>query len=442
MAERTYTQVIFSVEGIQAYLFATGKLKEMIGGSEITASYPDKVTSICEEELSLTEADEPKDGQDWYCILQNAAGSVRLLVPNDGLAREILRRVSLLAIEKYPGLPLYGASVPCVWTTQEADSFAETFNIYDAPNPNAVDAANEQSFAQAFQSGQEKIAQKRAIQAMPPRSVWPFCRVAPLDGLPAVWKDKDQYVSAESRARSTQDLLNDAEKRFKEVEDYLRTGEDAVLPPKTEFVWFRDLDTMLEQSPLKKIALLHMDGNSLGALFRRRRAELKGKPVAEQNRAMRALSLLVDRANKHAFTCALRAIIAQEIKESGLCPAYYPVPARPLVLGGDDLTILIKANLAFDFADAYAAAFEAYTKEQNTPMSVGGGMVIIPKGYPFTRAFGMVEALTDNAKAMTETEDEGTFRPSSIDYLVLTNDIDRDILPCAKKARLPATEAF
>ena len=397
---RTFQQIMLSVEGIQAYLFSTGKLKEMIGASELTSSFPDDAISFCENVLHLTKATKPSDSGDWYVIFQKGAGVLRLLLPDRELARRLLDHMSTMQVEKYTGLPLFGACVPCEWSME--------------------------GVKKAYKEAKLAISKKRATQAVAPRSVWPFCRVAPLDGLPAVTKDQDdRYLSVESMKRRSPQLLTAAKRKFEAQIEGIIAAEPRLQGVRPEYI--ENIDDMMRDSPVQKIALLHMDGNDLGKLFRSAQERLEGSSPEKQNEEMLALSNLVDDANHYAFTRAMGCIIKNDLdmRDSKKKPVkdVYIVPARPLVLAGDDLTIILRADLSFDFADTYAAAFQDYTEEKGNPMSVGGGMVIMPSGYPFTQAFMMAEELTTNAKKLT-CNDKINPRPSSIDYLVITNDVD------------------
>ena len=106
------------------------------------------------------------------------------------------------------------------------------------------------------------------------------------------------------------------------------------------------------------------------------------------------------------------------------------VPARPLVLGGDDVTVVIRADLALYFIDAFVKEFERYSnqelgkKEPKDKLTVGVGMVVCPTGYPFLKAFDLSEELVKNSKKLTALMGN---RPSSMDYIVITNDTENDI---------------
>lgn len=55
---------------------------------------------------------------------------------------------------------------------------------------------------------------------------------------------------------------------------------------------------------------------------------------------------------------------------------------------------------------------------------MGIGIVVCSSSFPFVRAFDLSENLVSNAKSITVNEKN---RPGSLDYVVITNDIEDDI---------------
>jgi hypothetical protein len=109
-------------------------------------------------------------------------------------------------------------------------------------------------------------------------------------------------------------------------------------------------------------------------------------------------------------------------------------------MGGDDLTVLARADLAFDFVEAFVTAYEEFTREKSgQTLSLGVGMVIMPSSYPFLKAYHLAEELCDSAKQLTQDAPEGQQRPSSLDYLVLTSEVEED-LAALRRRTTTATE--
>lgn len=95
------------------------------------------------------------------------------------------------------------------------------------------------------------------------------------------------------------------------------------------------------------------------------------------------------------------------------------MPLRPLVLGGDDITVIARADIALAFISLFARRFEELGKEND--LSLGIGMLIMDSSYPFAKAFRLVESLLESAKHATL---DAKPRPSSLDYIVLTGELE------------------
>lgn len=76
------------------------------------------------------------------------------------------------------------------------------------------------------------------------------------------------------------------------------------------------------------------------------------------------------------------------------------------MLGGDDVTIVIRPDLALYFIDAFVKEFERYSNQafieqnKNNPnanrqdkLTVGVGMVVCPTGYPFLKPLICLKSL-------------------------------------------------
>lgn len=394
---------VLEVGGIQNFILRTGKLKEMIAGSELVASLSESFLDARFDAEKLkpipaAEARRPEAGE--VLVAQSSAGTVHLLFSDVGTAKAFVTSFCLEALERYPGIPLYAAVEGCTWTRESIDRARTTVG----------------------QKIQEKRSTASPATGLPTH---PVCRTARLDGLPAVAVDGDETVSLLSATKRAKDLVEAANERLRSVD---RDAVEQALGTLDAFDWGRWIfDTEKIADANGKVAYVHLDGNDLGALFKRKRQSLDGvRDPAEAMRKMGKLSSLVTRATRAAFEIALGAVLhfdlyrlAPDSKKSSV------IPVRPLVLGGDDVTCVMKADLALLFVRTFVVHFERLTKELGEPLSVGGGMVVCPAGYPFLKAYDLVEELTKNAKNLT-VSDQGT-RESSFDYVVLTNDAEKSL---------------
>lgn len=381
---------VLEVGGIQNFILGTGKLKEMIGGSELIESLSKNfLEEICKQLnlkiIGYEDPHEPKDNE--VLTVQRNAGALHLLFSSSDKAKSFVNKFGLAVIEKYPGLPLFAAVETCEW---KIDSLLDVKHILS-----------------------RKITEKRNLAPVATGlEMLPICTTARLDGLPAVEIDKKVAISLVSRTRRTEDLLRDAKDRLNETTKNL--------PSELRVICSDDLNELAGDS--NRVAFIHMDGNDLGNLFAQHIKENKSTPVEQFIYKMGKLSKHVEETTKAAFDKALLTIIDFEAKyrhkKKIICPA------RPLVLGGDDVTVIVRADLALLFIDAFVKEFEAYSQKQER-LSVGVGMVVCQSGYPFLKAFSLAEDLLKNAKQATANITEN--RPSSLDYIVLTNDAENNL---------------
>jgi hypothetical protein len=75
-------------------------------------------------------------------------------------------------------------------------------------------------------------------------------------------------------------------------------------------------------------------------------------------------------------------------------------PYEVLMLGGDDLLLICRANGALDFVRAYAEELSQYPLADGKPLTVAMGVAIAQKGYPLHRLHELAESLASSAKRL------------------------------------------
>lgn len=376
------------VGGIQNFIGSTGKLKEMIGGSEI-------VYHICQKEFyedilreigCARQAADRDDGSDWHMVLQNNAGTLCLLLPNQEKAKAFLKAYSRKGLEKFPGLPLFGAQADMAW--------------------------DKESWKRARHDADAHISRKRMSSAVASGvPMLPVLRAARLDGLPAVAEEHRKDGGAELVSWLSLCKRNPA--MLKMSEDRLRS----LVETPDGVIWANDLEEMLGAKG-GKVALIHMDGNDLGKLFSSKLEENAHVDLLDGIRAMKKLSEFIEKNNKEAFAHAAKSLLDYICFDNA---SNQVMPLRPLVMGGDDITVIARADIALAFIDLFVNRFESLGADEK--LSLGVGMVVMDSSYPFAKAFTLVESLLENAKRRTL---DMTPRPSSLDYLVLTEEVENN----------------
>ena len=139
------------------------------------------------------------------------------------------------------------------------------------------------------------------------------------------------------------------------------------------------------------IAIVHADGNSLGQIVQR---------IGGDMEQYRRFSQLLDEATERAANAAFEKL---EVREGD---AY---PLRPVVLGGDDMTVIIRGSLAIAYAREFIRQFEYHTgqgelgeivhRATGLPcLTACAGVAFIKSSYPFHYGYKLAEELCSAAK--------------------------------------------
>jgi len=141
------------------------------------------------------------------------------------------------------------------------------------------------------------------------------------------------------------------------------------------------------------IAIIHADGNGLGQVVQK-----IGKSEDSLKEFSYALGQSTQNAAQNAFS---RAIQSNRNTNA--------IPFRPIILGGDDLTVICKGDLAIPFTKYFLGEFEMETKKNigNILKSCNcsieyltacAGIAFIKSSYPFYYGYNLAETLCSEAK--------------------------------------------
>ena len=151
------------------------------------------------------------------------------------------------------------------------------------------------------------------------------------------------------------------------------------------------------------IAVVHADGNSLGKTIQRMAKQLSSRQMQS---AMKAFSKKLDTATRLAAAAAFEEVVKPVVdEEKGV------IPLRPVLLGGDDITLIIRGDLALDFTAAFLANFALQTKiqfselveryeikELQKGLTACAGIAYVKYNYPFHYAVDLSEELCRHTK--------------------------------------------
>lgn len=148
------------------------------------------------------------------------------------------------------------------------------------------------------------------------------------------------------------------------------------------------------------IAIIHADGNGVGKVV---------QVVGKKKDVFREFSQKLDQATKEAANQAFDAV-AKRFENNKI------IPIRPVVLSGDDMTVILRGDLAIDYANAFITAFEEKTKEHlgkilreqhvfaddKDNLTACAGIAFIKSSYPFYYGYQLAEDLCGQAKKDTK----------------------------------------
>ncbi|MCH3960196.1 MAG: hypothetical protein LKE51_12900 [Selenomonas sp.] len=148
-----------------------------------------------------------------------------------------------------------------------------------------------------------------------------------------------------------------------------------------------ELSKLGQRETENDIAIVHIDGNNMGAKF-------AGCDTLTKRKNM---SLDIREKTMRAF-CHLVDSIQQEIEQDTFLKVNLNwdgrrlLPIRPLVLGGDDMTFICAAKVALRYAERVMESM------RQAGIDTCAGIAILNTSYPFFRGYTLAEQLCDAAK--------------------------------------------
>lgn len=147
----------------------------------------------------------------------------------------------------------------------------------------------------------------------------------------------------------------------------------------------------------RRIAVVHVDLSGLGEVFRK-----VNKTARNSDDIKDVADAIEGVVQGSAQTATAELLDFAELRDYGL----RVIPGRPVLLGGDDITILLRADLAFRFATTLLTeiekqserAFEAFAHRGLSKVSACAGIAIVKAGQPFLMANALADSLVRSAK--------------------------------------------
>lgn len=387
--------LFIETSGNQSYIYATNKLRENVGASELTyragtqwvlaaAGFPEAPTGEPQAYRQWLARGPSRDGVE---VVLATSGKALLVVDDRQRARQILAVLTTRAAKDAPGLSVGGA-------------------IVELPSRRTADVNS------AIAAVHQRFNANRDLMPAPAQrfALLPFCQPCATSGWPASALGKEAADQEESMPFAAPALAKrkSADDWFRRIRQVFRNNDADFFIAASAYQLEQEFDE------LPWLAVVHSDGNGLGQIMMQFDRWLD--PGDDYLATLRAFSVELDAATENAFYSAcqrLRAVGAA--KEPGQRDKRRRLPVVPLLLGGDDLTALVHGHHALPFARAFLEAFEAECAEQPTiariarealgagRLSAGAGVAIVKTHFPFHSAYDLAESLLRSAKVVKRT---------------------------------------
>lgn len=151
------------------------------------------------------------------------------------------------------------------------------------------------------------------------------------------------------------------------------------------------------------IAIIHADGNGLGQILSK---------FSSSQKDFHDFSEKLNEATCQAARNAFQKVYTKQNKKG--------IPFRPVVLGGDDMTMICGASLALDYVKVYLEEFENATKQKlgaENGLTACAGIAFIKSSYPFHYGYDLAETLCTQAKIVSKNpliQKDAPNAPSSV----------------------------
>lgn len=412
--------VLIETSGNQNYIFSTNRLRENIGASELTyqaGTYwvvqavatqnkellikdwrkPDQFRQMLRDDNSALEDSNRKAE-----VIIAASGKALVLTQDQDTAKTIISEVTRRALIEAPGLDIAGVYESFTWSEKDTDSLSDaikavhkTFEEVRSRRPSP-----ENRFLRL------PIVASCAISGLPASTIDTLGKKPkPISKISSVKRDK---------AEAAKERLTNLDKRLQSQIDQLLRDEES------------------EEEKRSWLAVVHADGNGLGQIFINFKDYIgKDKNCRDYVNQYREFSLALDECTEAAFKKALDVFPEEEDRKRKKV-----APIVPLIIGGDDLTVVCDGHYALEFTKVFLQEFEKQTEEnpeiskisqkafEIKRLSSCAGVAIVKRHFPFSVAYELAEKLIKSAKTVkqevTKKNDKSTpFPCSAIDFHIL-----------------------
>lgn len=392
--------LLIETSGNQRYIFSTNKLRENIGASELIYQIGTKVVLEAVgktftdtqnlQKFLLNDGENPpieKQGNDGVEIIIATSGKALLLTKTPEKAKEIVSFVTKKALIEMPGLTVHGAIV------EVKDDLTDIHSAVGEIHRKL------ENIRYQIPSSQQRFQRL------------PFVEPCATSGLPA--KQIYQHESLKTKAEELKPHSGLSIKKQDASDESKNRLENTI-----KSTGLKDFQLPANINELEKtfpntnwLAVIHADGNGLGEIFLNFHKYLTYPSQTFNGRTYineyRKFSAALDECSIKAAVHGLKNL---QNKADSVHSSQRKIPLIPLILGGDDLTVICDGEYAIKFTYDFLTEFENQTAQNNLIKSIAqkafgverlgicAGVAIIKPHFPFHQAYDLAESLLKSAK--------------------------------------------
>ncbi|OLO52890.1 hypothetical protein BKH30_05900 [Actinomyces oris] len=484
--------VMLETNGNQRFIFSSPRLRDSVGASSLLTKLGQwtahellttgAAAAWCAAR-GLPDGREPHESQ-W---VSTSSGKVIFLVDSAQQAKDVIGAVTRKALAEAPGMDVSGVFIPLPAPSnpQESDTAYVTESALKEIHAEAARYALQRPPAEARFSQLPFLARAKdsPLPASPPLSTRDEAKDDRQDALSLASRVR-RYRAYQARL----DLLKTGVNRNPDLSDKqaLLIRDPTMLAKKLHQVFvegiepvgdvgrpspeesiargakeFGPLERAIQSDPdassiassvtdsgdytfLSKVAVIHIDGNGVGGIMKELNSSkdrvapsvFKAEVGCDRDdpdalrRFLLAVNERLQNAVEHAFAAAwMRIAELSRHDDDRAGRGHTVIPVVPVILGGDDVTVITSGDYALPFAAAYLRHYEEATgndpilryltppEGQDTgAMTAAAGVAIVKRNFPFHIAYDLAEKLVDRAKKVGKTAQPPC---STLDYHVL-----------------------
>lgn len=334
---------ILEVSQKQAYIFQSNELKKNVLNSSVIAWIMDVGY------LEQTAGDEKLFNQKEN-LVYSGGGHTVLEFPSQDQAACFTKKITKAVRKEYPGIEVFAKTVPY---------------------------KEEKSPAENLKELRKKLERKKSER-----------RAAFHQGSFGVEK---------TDANTRKPILEHTENKMPEKE---KKTEESLMPKGYHGVLkFEDLGGSKDRSNF--IAVVHIDGNSMGKRVENLQHRLSGLEWAEYKKKLKEFSESIDEDFKSAYKgmseyvagCMEKGLL----KELNLTAGNFPV--RRIITAGDDICFVAEGRIGLECAAAFIKQLGGrQNRVDHEGYAACAGVAIVHQKYPFYKAYELAEKLCGSAK--------------------------------------------